>query len=543
MMTEAKVVREAYKRFESVLEAEHSLRADALDDFKFSLGGDNQWDPGVLQERDEEERPHLTINKIAMFINQICNQQRMNRTSIIVSPVDSESDPDTAEVLQGLIRHIEYRSDAASVYDLATEFAVRCGFGYGRILTEYASEMSFDQEIRIAKIVNPFSVFMDPGSMEIDRSDASFCQIGQWYTQEDYKRLFPKSELTKTRDWEALGDTAPHWLEKERVRVIEEFHKEYKQVKIFLTENKQVLTEDQVTQFRAMGGQLASDGKGSPLWRVTHVPHIMWRKMNGVEVLEETLWPGKYIPVFSIVGKEFIVEGKRYCEGIVRGAKDPQRMINYYSTAQAEAIGNAPKAPWIVPVGGDAGLEHEFAEVNRRNLSVLHYNASDPNGKALPPPSREVIEPAIAAITHSLTLTTEDLKAAIGMFDSNLGIRDSARSGVAIRNLQQQGDMATFHFSDNLHKSITHVGRILLDLIPHIYDSERVVRIVGADEVIKQITINSQHHPPTNPVNDQTGLPNIYDLSIGQYDVTVNAGPSFQSKRQEEAAYLLECHW
>ena len=537
--TVRKKVRDSYERFERAEDQERDMRNDALDDIKFSLGGDEQWDPEVLEERDEEGRPHLTNNKLPAFINQVCNNQRQNRPAVITSPVDGGADEATSAVLQGLVRHIEYRSDADSSYDTATEFAVRGGFGYIRILTEYSDEMSFDQEIRIQRVDNPFSVYMDPAACQPDRSDAQWCQVGAWYHKDDYKRMFGKSDLAQETDWDSLGDSCPSWLEDERCRVIEEFVKEYDRVKIFLGNDKNSYKEEDVKKFLKKGGVIVHKN-GEPVWRWTQLPRVMWKKMNGIEVLEEQVWPGTIIPVVAVMGKELNVDGKRRVEGMIRQARDPQRMVNFYATALAEAIALAPKSPWLVPIGGDEGLEKEYAEVNQRNLSVLHYRAWDAQGKELPRPAREVVEPAIQAINHAYLNSGEDLKAALGMFDPSLGNRDAAQSGVAIRTLQTQGDIANFHFADNLHKSIRQVGRILIDLIPKIYDTERVVRIIGTDDEPRQVTVNSQAPPAGNPIDEKSGIAQIYDLKTGKYDVTVKAGPSFQSRRQEEAAFMLE---
>lgn len=535
---ERQKVQDSYQRFKQAEEAERENREDALDDIKFSLGGDDQWDQDVLNERDEEDRPHLTNNKLPAFIHQICNNQRTNRPAILISPV-SNATIATAQVLQGLCRHIEYRSDADSAYDTATEFAVRGGFGHFRVLTEYVDDTSFDQELLIQRIDNPFSVYMDPAACEPDRSDAKWAQIGAWLTKEEYKRMYGKSDLAKESDWDSLGDACPRWLEDERCRVVEEFLMEFDEKKLYLTLDKKVLLEDEVESYLKGGAQLMMRGD-KPVTRMTMFPKVTWRKINGIEVIDEQPWPGHLIPVVAVIGKEINVDGKRRIEGMTRQAKDPQKMVNFYATAQAEAIALAPKSPWLVPVGGDEGLEKEYAEVNRRNLSILHYNAWTKEGKQLDHPTRETIEPAIAAINHAYMTAGEDLKSALGLFDPNLGARDAAQSGVAIRNLQNQGDMANFHFADNLHKSIRHLGRILIDLIPAIYDTERTIRIIGVDDEPSMITVNSQEPPEGNPIDESTGLAAIHDLTTGKYDVTVKAGPSFQSRRQEEGAFMLQ---
>lgn len=537
--TVRKKVRDSYERFKRAQENEREMRDLALDDIKFSLGGDEQWDPEVIEERDEEGRPHLTDNKLPAFVHQVCNNQRQNRPAVVTSPVGDGADEATSEVLQGIIRHIEYKSDADSAYDTATEFAVRGGFGYIRVLTQYEDPLSFNQEIVIGRVENPFSVYMDPAACQPDRSDAMWCQIGDWLHKDEYKLKYGKTDLASETDWESLGDECPEWLSDDRVRVMEEFIKEMKRIKIFLGMDKNVYDEDEVKQFLQQGGQIAHRN-GDPVWRWTEKPTIHWRKMNGIEVIEEQLWPGTMIPVIAVMGKELNVNGKRRVEGMIRQARDPQRMVNVYVTALAETIMLAPKSPWLVPLGGDEGLEKEYAEVNQRNLSVLHYRKYNSDGKELPPPSREVLEPAISGLVKAYMMASEDLKSSLGMFDPSLGNRDAAQSGVAIRTLQNQGDMANFHFADNLHKSIRQVGRVLVDLIPKIYDTERVIRIIGPQDEAKKVTINSQEPPQGNPVDEKTGIQRIYDVTTGKYDVTVKAGPSFQSRRQEEAAFMLE---
>lgn len=532
-----RVLKEAHARFELAKEAESEIRRLALEDLEFRAG--KQWPDSVEQERNRDGRPCLVINRIPQFIQQITNDQRQNRPAIKVHPVDDNADVETGKVIQGLVRHIEYNSNADVAYDTAFDSAATGGFGYFRFLTEFVSPLSFDQEILIKRIRDPFSVFFDPYSQEPDGSDASWAFIIEDLSPEEFKARYPHAKLTGDPDWGSVGAQAPGWIRDGAARVAEYFYKETKDVEIVLLSNgvtleKSKLAEyaEQIHQHQMMSGQPFEDIT-IVRERTAQVPVVKWCKLNADEILEETEWLGKWIPIVPVFGTDLYINGKRILEGIVRNAKDSQRMYNYWASAETEAIALAPRTPFIMAEGQDEGYQADWASANRRNHSVLKYKPTSLNGQPIGPPQRNVFEPAVGAITNARMVAAEDLKATTGIYDAALGARSNETSGVAIQRRNVQAQTSNFHFIDNLTRSLRHAGRILVDLIPRIYDTSRTARIIGDDGEQRVIKVN-QHF------EDESGKPIIYQLDAGKYDVTVDVGPSFASKRQEAVASMLE---
>lgn len=517
------IIDEASKRFALVSDAESEIRRLALEDLKFRKG--EQWPDAIEQERARDGRPCLVINKVPQFVNQITNDQRQNRPSIKVHPVDDHADVETAKTIQGLVRHIEYNSNADVAYDTAFESAVVGGRGFWRVLTEYADPLSFDQEILIKRIRNAFSVFFDPYSQEPDGSDANFAFIVEDLSPEEYRNRFPNSKLASRSEWDSIGNAAPDWIQSDSARVAEYFTKEFERKELVLLSDGQTLLKSELP------ADLPSELRVIRT-RTAAVPVIKWYKLNGIEILEKTDWLGIYIPVVPVYGAELDVDGKRVLEGVVRNAKDPARMYNYWASAETEAIALAPRAPFVAAEGQLEGHESEWASANRRNHSVLRYKPVSVGGQPVPPPQRNAFEPAVQAITQARMLASDDLKSTTGIYDASLGNRSNETSGVAIQRRNIQAQTSTFHFIDNLTRSLRHTGRILIDLIPKIYDTARTARIIGEDGEQRIVKLNQPFV--------ENGKEVLYALDTGKYDVTVDVGPSFASKRQEAVNSMLE---
>ena len=518
--TSEEILERALARFKLVDEAEAQLRRDALDDLKFRSG--EQWPDEVKKNRELDRRPCLTINRLPQFIKQITNDQRQNRPAIQVSPVDDLADPETAEVLQGLIRHIEYDSNADIAYDTAFDGAVTHGRGYFRVVTKYCDPMSFEQNPKIKRIRNPQSVYMDPSCQEPDYSDAEYGFIIEDMTKDEFKTAYPNSELASLNDWESVGSRAPGWMEKDRVRIAEYFYKEYEEVEIALLVDKTVVLKASLPEDFPKEGIVGT--------RKTKIPTIKWCKLSATEILDETVWPGQWIPIIPVLGDEIDIDGKVILEGVIRHAKDPQRMYNYWASSETETIALAPRAPWVGVEGQFEGHEEQWQTANVRNHAYLEYNPKSIGGNLSPPPTRNVFEPPIQAITQARMQSAEDLKSTTGIYDAALGARGNEISGVAIHRRNSQSQTGNFHYVDNLTRSIRHLGRILIDLIPKVYDTERVLRVIGEDGTEKIVVINR--------ILDESGK--RISFSEGKYDVTISTGPGYATKRQEALDSMLQ---
>jgi hypothetical protein len=524
-MTEAlSVVEQAKKYMRLAVDADGGNRQAAIDDLEFSYG--KQWPAAIELSRQLEQRPCLTINKTDTFVRSVLNNMRQQRPRVKVHPVGSGSDIKTAEVLQGLIRHIEVNSNADLAYDTAADYQVRMGWGYWRVLSKYIADDSFDQELYIERIRNPFSVYFDPSSTSPDGSDAKWCLITERMTRDSFKAQYPNADPL---DFQTLGagDEKALWATRTEIVVAEMYRiVETPDMLCMLNTGAKAYKSDlPKPDIMAMGGlQVVNE-------RHTVRRVVKWSKITARTELETVDLKGKYIPVVPVYGSEMISNGQVMRFGMVRQLKDPARMYNFWRTAETEVIALAPKAPWLMADGQDEGHEDEWANANNKSYSSLKYKPiTGDDGQPLPPPQRQQPQSIPAGQVHAAMAASEDLKAVAGMFDPALGAPGNETSGKMVNARQGQSDLSNFHFYDNLTRSISQTGKILLDLIPAYYDTERVVRIIGDDEQPKAVTLN-----------DKSVVGKILnDMAVGLYDVVMDTGPGYQTKRQEAAAGMLE---
>ena len=532
----------ARSRMRIAIAAYSESREDELDDLRFAAGSpDNQWQwpadvlatRGSVQGQTINARPCLTINKLPQHIKQVTNDQRQNRPAGKVIPADDKADIEVAEIFDGIVRHIEYISDADVAYDTACENQVMYGEGYIRVLTEYCDENSFDQDIRIGRIRNSFSVYMDPTIQDPCGSDAQWCFITHEMLTEEFERQFPNANPISTLQSQGVGDQSmSQWVSDNTVRIAEYFYIEHKAdtLNMYPGGATAFAGSPEAKQLEAMGMPVAKTRKVD---RQT----VKWCKINGYEVLEERDWAGKYIPVVRVVGNEFEVDGRLFVSGLVRNAKDAQRMYNYWVSQEAEMLALAPKAPFIGYGGQFEGYESQWKTANVNNWPYLEVNpdATDGQGGALPLPQRAQPPMASSGLLQAKAGASDDIKATTGQYDSSLGATSNERSGKAIMARERQTDTGTYHYVDNLARAVRYVTRQIVDLIPKIYDTQRIARIIGEDGETDSAKINPQQQEPVKKIVDQSGIviEKIYNPSVGKYDVCVTTGPSYMTKRQE----------
>jgi len=524
------------------LSAWQNTRSDQLDDLRFAAGSpDNQfqWPSDVLATRGSVQgqavnaRPCITINKLPQHIRQVTNEQRMNRPSGKVIPADDLADPKVAEVFDGMIKHIEYISNADVAYDTACDNQVTFGEGYIRILTEYCREDSFDQDIKIGRVRNSFSVYMDPSIQDPCGADAEYCFITEDITKDEYERQFPDSQPISSLMSMGVGDSQlGQWLQSETIRIAEYFYVEHKKATLHLY-------PDNVTAFKGtQQDKMLTEMFSKPLrTREVDRRQVKWIKTNGYEILEERDWAGKHIPIVRVIGNEFEIDGRLYISGLVRNSKDAQRMYNYWTSQEAEMLALAPKAPFIGYGGQFEGYEHQWKTANTNNWPYLEVNpdVTDGAGAVLPLPQRAPPPLAQTGLIQAKMGASDDIKGTTGQYDASLGMQGNERSGKAILAREKQGDTGTYHYVDNLGRAIRYVTRQLIDLIPKIYDTQRIARVIGVDNEVDMVKINPTQPTPVNEIRDEMGnvIEKIYNPTIGVYDVMVTTGPGYMTKRQE----------
>jgi hypothetical protein len=531
-MSEKDLIADGKEAFEQAVDAEGDNRANFIDDLRFARLSE-QWPDKIIKQRQLEGRPCLTINRLPSFIRQVVNDARQNKPAIKVHPADSQSDVETAKIYDGLIRNIEYASSADTAYDTATESAVSGGFGYFTIDIDFAHDDTFDLDILIKRVPDPLLIYGDPNSTEADSSDWNTAFETVFIPNDEFEEDYPDAEKV---DFDSLAkEVGEPWFRENNVLVAKWWRREEVERTILLMSDGSVLDEERLADCK---DYLDAQGITVLKSRVAKSYKVKRHLMTGAEILKSEDWVGKFIPIVPVYGDEIMIDGKRHFRSLIHDAKDPQRMFNYWRTTTTELVALAPKAPFIGKKGTFKIDAVKWATVNTQSHSTLEYDNEMPQ--------RQPFAGVPAGALQEALNSSDDMKSIMGIYDASLGARSNETSGKAIMARQREGDVSTFHFIDNMSRAIRHAGRIIIDLIPHIYQNDRIVRVLGEDGTPSQAPLG-QPVPVTDPqgqpvMNPQTGEPHtrIYDLGVGKYDLTVTAGPSYTTRRQEAADQMVE---
>jgi hypothetical protein len=528
-ISDDEVLVRARSDFDRCQEAWRDNQRLAREDLKFARLGE-QWPEAIKKQRELEQRPCLTFNKMTAFIRQVVNDARQNKPQIKIHPLDSSADPEVAIIINGLIRNIETASDADVAYDTAVEQAVGQGFGFWRINTRYTCDDAFDQDIVIERITNPFSVFGDPRSAAADSSDWNVAFVITALPKAEFEREYPEAEKT---DWDHDFKNAPEWISRDDVTVAEYWTREKVRGQIVALSDGTVRKLEEVERLAVELVEAGINVIGQP--RDVETYKVTQRIMSGAEILKTVEWAGKYIPIVPVYGDEVIDDdGKRWFRSLIRDGKDAQRMFNYWRSTTTELVALAPKAPFIGEEGS-FDVDPNWNNVNDVTLAKLEYK------RGASRPERQPFSGVPAGALQEALNANDDMKAIIGIYDASLGARSNEISGRAIMARQREGDVSTFHFLDNLSRAIRHGGRIILDLIGKVYTTERVVRILGEDLAPQTAMIAPTGQPVTPRLDGQGNVTGkIFDITAGKYDLTVKAGPSFTSMREESRLMMQE---
>ncbi|MCC8492292.1 portal protein [Xanthomonas citri] len=498
----------------------------AEQDMEFAFLPDTQWDEWMAQTR--AGRPMYTVNKLRQAMKQITNDQRQNRPQAKVRAVE-DSDADLAEVRQGLIRNIDQTSEADRARDTAFQFAVGGGYGVWRINYSYEDDGGFDMVIRKEEIANPFSVVFDHAARSKDRRDARFAFVKSCWARSAFREKWPEAELVSVDD---CDEVTKDWFQEEEVTVCEYWYKTKESYTLVLMSDG--ASYDQA-ELAPIMDELAA--KGITVQRSRNAERMkVWQcVVSGAEILEgPTEWAGRFIPLVPVWGEILDLKGREIFFGAVRFGKDAQRMYNYERSTFIEVLADQPYSPFMAPAESIAGYEGQWNSLKTKRPPVLMYkaDASLPNGGK---PSREPTAQFPAALAQAAAISSDDIKAATGIYDASLGQRSNETSGRAIMARQREGDVANFDYIDNLSYAMKYDFEITNDLISKVYDTERQIRIIGEDGAEKVIRVNQVL------LDEQTGEEvTLNDLSRGRFDIAVTVGPSFTTQRMEAAEAMMQ---
>lgn len=519
-----KKAREHYKMCES---SDSDSRNSAKDDLRFLVGGENQWDTLAVAARKSKGRPIITVNDLPAMLHQVTNDQRLNRRSLKVHPVDDNADVETAKVEQGAIRHIEYDSNADYAQDRAVNSAAAVGFGYWFLETEYESETSFNQKIVFRSVRDALSVRIDPLSTEPDGSDMGFAFVESLVNRADFKREHPDANANNTS---FLSDESyAGWLTQDAVLVCRYWCIKKTPETVVLLSNGESGFKSDLIQMPA-GVTVVKEREGERR-------RVMLYKITGTDVLEKTEVKSKWVPVFPVYGDEIVVDGKVIRSGIIRNAKGPCQSYNVMISAATEEVASRTKAPWVMAEGQDEGHEDEFLRANVDALPYVTYKPTSLEGELLPPPQRTPMADIPAGMLAMAMHAQDNKKKTTGLFDASLGSRGSATSGKQEIAQQREGDVANFHYQDGLDRTLRHCGRCIAYMFPHYYDTERTVRILGDDDTLSHAKINTQNAEKKKS-KDGVIRDVLNNVADAKFDITISTGPSYSTARQENAEFF-----
>lgn len=533
---------EARDRFKRCEDWEGEARRRFVDDRKFAnADSDNgwQWADDIRSSRQIDNRPCLTINKTRQHNLHIINDARQNKPEVDVRPIGSQSTYQAAQVFESIVRHIEYISNAQSVYDRATLHMVEGGIGYWRVLADYADNESLDQEIFIRPIKDPMSVYLDPDIREEDGSDARFGFVFDDMSHDEFRSKFPhfKDDLPETPDIGAGSD----WLAEDHIRVAEYYRKDTKPDKLISWVDEQ--GERQQEKSSKLGKVVADKLLEDPDTKSRDLKEaiVEWYLIAGDKIVDKAILPGRYIPIVRVVGEETIIDGRMDRKGHTRALKDVQRQYNYWCSSAAEHVALQGKSPYVAAVRSIEGLEGYWQTANTENHSVLPYNDIDDSGQPIAPPQRSQPPVMAPAYVEGMNIARQELMEVSGQYQAEMGAPGNEKSGKAIQERQRQSDNATYHYVDHLAMAIRFTGKILIDLIPKIYDTPRVVRILGEDGSDGEVQLDPnapQAYTEKQGPNGQSVK--IFNPNMGKYDVQSDVGPDYGTKRQEAFNAIMQ---
>lgn len=481
------------RRFTQCVEHEHGRRKQGEKCAKYYLG--DQWDPEIKKRRTIDKRPCLTLNRIPEFVAQVVNEFRSQRPEIrISSQAEGDEARETAEVLEDYVRFLQRRSDANLVYDVGFQNSVIRKVGWARVRLDWAGEGD-EQDIFLDPVYNPDSVYCDPAAQRDDASDARFMFVATDMPKDEFLAEYPNSEVGSTH-FQAEGDLMD-WVQASTVRVVEYFS----------------IQEENVTQRKP-------------------VRTVKWCKTNGVEILAESVFPGERIPLIRLMPDRVDLNGRTHSIGMVDNAIEPQDMLNYWATKATEAIALAPVSPYLATPEQIQGFEQIWKMANEKNYPYLPYNAVDVKGHLLGQPQRQQFEPPIQGMVQMFAMMDQSLKSAMRIYNAGLGDTGPERSGRAILAQKQQTNMANMNYGDNAARWIRSIGQFIVDLIPLVISGPRLVAALAMDGADRMVWLNKPFR--------KGAVEKIYDVTTAKFYVHVHTGPTYETKRQEAAAAMIE---
>lgn len=498
------------------------------EDMAFVFDAENfaQWDPMVISLR--QGRPSYTFNRVLQPVNMVLGDQRQTAPAIKVRPIKDGSQA-VADIYGGLWRCIEQDSRAEEIYGETYKQSVAGGYGEMMLMPEYEADNSFDQVLRLQWIPNPLTVVRDPECTDPCGADAQWAMEGGRISTEKYKAENPDMDPTTfSMSRDSLG-----WYTDGQIRVVNYFERFAFEKEIALLSDGRVI--DYTQKEKAVEKHLErTQSEAATVMRVRTVRSykIRYAKCDGASILKGPIeYDWKRIPIVRMPGRYINIEGKQKLQSLIRHSKDAQRAYNFQSSDALERSALVPKARYFVTPKMIIGFEDLWNSSNTAPRIYMPYNVDkDAPNNGMPFREQPIDVPAGAIAMAQKA--AQDIQATTGYFDPALGNADDMNrvSGKALVTHTRRSDLGSHEFISNYGLALKLLASMAIDMIPTIYDTERVVRIIGVDGVDKLVTVNQQ--------TDTSEVMN--DLKEGSYDCDITLGPSYQTARQESLATLLD---
>lgn len=552
MTDKSKLFDEVRKRFARCERYEATFRSNFREDVRFANGdarNHDQWPEESRSIREIDAKPCFTFNIVHQHNLQIINDARQNKMAMVAKATGGGASYESAQIYSGLLRHIEYQSNAQNVYTTAVRTQVEGGVGYWRVVADYADEDSFDQDIFIRRVKNPLSVYLDPDCNEADRSDARFGFIFDTLPKDEAEKLYPELKDSAPRNT-GVGDDddMSGWLDEDSVRICEYFRRSEKPDELFALDMddgnggaqrvvkrlSEFVKDEAANNMKPAFIRQKLVEAGAKFRKITD-HSVTWYKIAGDQIVDERPWPGKYIPIVMLIGAEIVIDGQMDRKGHTRTMIDAQMNYNFWASEAPAQVALQSKIPWIADVRAIEGYESFWKDANRTNLSYLPYNGIDDDGKEIDKPERMSPPVMAQAYVQGLQIAQDQLRATSGQFQSEMGAPSNEKSGVAIEKRQRQADNATYHYVDHLGNAIRYTGRIVMDLIPKVYDTQRVIKILAEDGTASEITLdpNAEKAYLEHAKDEADNVRAIFNPNVGKYSVDADVGPSWATQREE----------
>lgn len=502
-----------------------------------------QWSAAERKKREKEGRPCITNNVLPTFVDAVIGDARQDRSRIKtlqtgfktttdlktasdlkIANVEGTKSYTLSEAMDGILRQVEYTSDAETSYDTALENSVQSSLGYLRVYSDWTDEKSFEQRVLIKNIDNQFNVIMDPLATEFDFSDANWCIIDSLVDKDDLERDHPGINLS----FDGLTDGAD-WITDNGIRVSEYMEREPYMATIHLMSDGSVLEDE---NYAKIGDELKKKGVTSINTRKARLHKVTWRKVTGRDVLEGPITlPCSTIPVVPVFGKRIVIKNRKQYKSFIRNGLDAQLQANYFESAATESVSLSPKSPFIASAIHVEDNLNDWQDANKETKAVLVYKPMH-DQDAGPRRQAPAMVPA-AEITMGLN-AIDKIKSTLGMYDASLGAAGNETSGKAIIARQRQGDRGSYAFIDNLNKSKRRVGKLVIEWVMNTYDTERVEKLRFDDGSEDYIVLNQMIRDEQSGEWFKTN-----DFSVSSFEAIVDTGPSYATQRAESADILM----